>query len=356
MIANSVADLSQDFFGSVMGVGSDALVGIEIEPIGTGQIARTFKAHLHWAHDHAHLPSRVIIKLAGDEPDLRDPERRISTYRREAGFYKEFGSVDGLPVPRCFFAGADCSGRFTLVMAESPGTTGDQLAGCSERVAQRIVDAAATIHSTTWGFDRRTKELDWLTTGENHLVEVARRNERYSSLLAGFLDRYRTRVDPLCLAVAEELEGKLEWIDGQLLLPHCLVHNDFRLDNLIIDESSPQLQVTVVDWQTIGGGSGAVDVAYAIGSGLKTSDRRHHEFALVGRYISELRRLGIEVDRAEVEHDYRLGSASGLVMAVIASQVVRRTSRGDEMFAVMAERHALQMIDLGLLFELEHAS
>ena len=38
-----------------------------------------------------------------------------------------------------------------------------------------------------------------------------------------------------------------------------------------------------------------------------------------------------------------------LVMAVIASQVVTHTDRGDEMFAVMAELHAVQMHDLGTL-------
>ncbi len=34
-------------------------------------------------------------------------------------------------------------------------------------------------------------------------------------------------------------------------------------------------------------------------------------------------------------------------MAVIASQIVGRTERGDEMFCVMAERHSAQMDDLG---------
>jgi hypothetical protein len=32
-------------------------------------------------------------------------------------------------------------------------------------------------------------------------------------------------------------------------------------------------------------------------------------------------------------------------MSVIASQLVASTPRGDEMFAVMAERHAAQMFD-----------
>ena len=47
----------------------------------------------------------------------------------------------------------------------------------------------------------------------------------------------------------------------------------------------------------------------------------------------------------EVAHDYRLGATSGLAMSVIASQIVASTPRGDEMFAVMAERHTAQIAD-----------
>lgn len=35
-------------------------------------------------------------------------------------------------------------------------------------------------------------------------------------------------------------------------------------------------------------------------------------------------------------------------MAVVASMIVGRTERGDEMFCVMAERHASQMADWGV--------
>lgn len=44
-----------------------------------------------------------------------------------------------------------------------------------------------------------------------------------------------------------------------------------------------------------------------------------------------------------------LGSATGYFMVVPASQIVERTERGDEMFAVMAERHADQVRTVGLL-------
>ena len=45
----------------------------------------------------------------------------------------------------------------------------------------------------------------------------------------------------------------------------------------------------------------------------------------------------------------RVGALSGYFMAVFASMSVERTARGDEMFAVMAERPARQALMLGSL-------
>ena len=44
-----------------------------------------------------------------------------------------------------------------------------------------------------------------------------------------------------------------------------------------------------------------------------------------------------------------MGALSGYFMAVFASMSVERTARGDEMFAVMAERPARQALALGSL-------
>jgi hypothetical protein len=49
---------------------------------------------------------------------------------------------------------------------------------------------------------------------------------------------------------------------------------------------------------------------------------------------------------------YRREAISGAVMAVVASQIVGRTERGDEMFVAMAARHALQGMENGALSQL----
>ena len=48
-------------------------------------------------------------------------------------------------------------------------------------------------------------------------------------------------------------------------------------------------------------------------------------------------------------HDYRLAAFSGFTMRVIAAMLVERTERGDEMFAVIAERSGYQALHLDSL-------
>jgi hypothetical protein len=62
-----------------------------------------------------------------------------------------------------------------------------------------------------------------------------------------------------------------------------------------------------------------------------------------------LRAKGIDADPETLWTDYRIGALSGYFMAVFASMSVERTARGDEMFAVMAERPARQALALGSL-------
>ena len=55
---------------------------------------------------------------------------------------------------------------------------------------------------------------------------------------------------------------------------------------------------------------------------------------------------GVDVERDDAWALYRHYAFSGLVMAIVASFLVRQTDRGDEMFITMATRHARQALDL----------
>ena len=130
---------------------------------------------------------------------------------------------------------------------------------------------------------------------------------------------------------------------------YCVVHADYRLDNMLFGSPPDSPALTVVDWQTAAIGIGPSDIAYFCGAGMLPADREVHERSLVARYAAAMRAAGIDLSDEAVWHGYVLGSAGGYLMALLASQIVERTDRGDEMFAVMAERHATQVRHVGLL-------
>ena len=71
-----------------------------------------------------------------------------------------------------------------------------------------------------------------------------------------------------------------------------------------------------------------------------------HERALVDRYADAVRAHGVELDSDDLWTGYRRSAFAGLIMAIVASALVRQTDRGDEMFLAMAERPAVQVRDL----------
>jgi hypothetical protein len=96
-----------------------------------------------------------------------------------------------------------------------------------------------------------------------------------------------------------------------------------------------------------GGLSGGVgDVSYFLGGSLKPEVRRAAEDALVREYHRQLVAAGVDQSWDDCWAGYRRYALGGLMMAILASQVVVRTERGDAMFTVMAEHAGQHALDL----------
>jgi aminoglycoside/choline kinase family phosphotransferase len=100
----------------------------------------------------------------------------------------------------------------------------------------------------------------------------------------------------------------------------------------------------VLDWQTMTVGAPMWDVAYLIGTSLR--DRKTFEPKLLQHYHEKAARHGYAGDADALRRDYRVGALCGFAVAVGSAMLVERTERGDEMFAVMAERPARHAIEL----------
>jgi hypothetical protein len=338
-----------------VGVGN-AITAIDDGSIGTGQMGDNVRFTLTWRDPDEALPRTVVGKF----PSLSDTSRAtavmLNSYRQEVGFYRDLRADVTIRAPHVYHAGWHDDGHdFVLVMEDvAPARQGDQLAGCTVEHAEMVIDQAVGLHAPTWGRGLELAErIDWLNAPGDE------RNEMTRWLLGhtwpGFVERYADRLSADELAIGatlvehymtyvEHLSGWAERHDAW-----AVTHGDYRLDNLLFGDGEQSPEVTVVDWQTIGVGIGPLDVAYFCGAGLLPAVRVEHERALAARYAAGLRAAGVDVTDEAVWDGYVLGSASGYFVALVASQLVERTERGDDMFVAMASRHAHQIRTVGLL-------
>jgi aminoglycoside/choline kinase family phosphotransferase len=132
--------------------------------------------------------------------------------------------------------------------------------------------------------------------------------------------------------------------------PRCLIHQDFRPDNMMFASAEGGYPVTTLDWQSIAYGPGATDVAYFLAGAISVEERREHEAALIGRYLEGLRVLGVTgYPRTDFMRDYALGSFQLFLTAFFAAMIVTQTSRGDDMFFQMMNSAVAQITDTSAL-------
>ncbi|MGH3678476.1 MAG: phosphotransferase family protein, partial [Mycobacterium sp.] len=116
-----------------------------------------------------------------------------------------------------------------------------------------------------------------------------------------------------------------------------LMHGDYRLDNMLFDPDGSR--VTVVDWQTVGLGLPARDLAYFTGTSLVPEVRSAIEEDLVGAYHRALLGYGVtDYDLETCWRDYRLGVVQVPLLSALGCAFAASTERGDEMMVVMLER------------------
>ena len=326
-------------------LGEATVRSVALRPLGTGQMADSFRAVLE-VDGPPGAPRSLVVKLPSTDPTSRSTALSLRAYEKEVRFYQHLAPALAVRAPRCLHADIEpTTADFALVLADlHPAGQGDQLAGCSAEVAASGVDQLVALHAPHWGRDLAEHE-DWLV-GDR---EVAR--ELNLGLLpvlwAGFQERYGASLAPTVVRAGEVLFGHLEAYLDPGDAPLALVHGDFRLDNLLIAPDRPEV-VGVVDWQTCTRAPALRDVAYLLGAGLLPDVRREAERDLVDRYRAGLVAAGVEgLDEGSCWDGYRRGTWAGLIMAVGASMLVVRTDRGDEMFLAMAHRHATHALDLG---------
>jgi hypothetical protein len=247
--------------------------------------------------------------------------------------------------PVCHLAHCDLEQERYVVLLEdlSPAAAGDQVAGCSPADAAAVMPELAALHAPRWG-DPTLLDLTWLDRPASGSVRSPA--EVVPAWFAGFVDRYRARLDPEVVALGERVMSQLGTYLRDRPGPWTVTHGDFRLDNLLFGRP----RVAVVDWQTVKLGPGLADVSDFIGSALLPEDRRDYEGSLVRAYHEYLTSSGVELAWADCWAGYRRYSLDGFIMGIAAlmrAGPAGAAERSDDVFLAVVDRHARQAIDLG---------
>ncbi|WP_240504622.1 phosphotransferase family protein [Tsuneonella mangrovi] len=318
------------------------------EPIGTGQVGDSVRLSLEYATGSG--PATLAAKLPAADQTSRQTAAMFGLYAKEVSFYREIAPTLGVRTPRVYAAEVDDGGDAFILLFEdlAPARQGDQIAGCTLVDAREAVRQAAAIHAPSWN-RAELVDLDWIQTKPAVTAQV---KALYPQAQAIFAERYADTLEPelmeVCTALAEVHENWFVRQPGD----RCIIHGDFRLDNMLFDIGGGREPIAVLDWQTIAVGSGLTDIGYFLGCGIGDELRRAAEGELLDLYCAEMTGRGVPLERDAIWDDYRLGALHGVSTAVFSAAFVERTERGDANFLSMARGAcalALEHDSIGLL-------
>lgn len=317
--------------------GIDAVVsGFDARPVGTGQIGDSIRFRLAYARASDEAPASLVGKFPSADPDSFRTGVALGNYVREVRFYQHLAGTALVSTPRCHMAEVDdATGEFVLLMEDlAPAEQGDQLRGVTLEQAERVIDEAARLHASHWG-DEGLEELSWVS-GTRAAPPSQATAEMVQMLWGGFRQRYAERLNPDHIEVGERLAARFDRFSGLRSGPRCLTHNDFRPDNMMFATAAGGRPVTVLDWQSVAYGAGAVDVAYFLAGALSPDARSKAEPALLRRYHVGLQALGVSgYGMDDLRRDYATGGFLLFLTAFFAAMIVKQTPRGDDMFMQM---------------------
>jgi hypothetical protein len=314
--------------------------------IGTGQMCRNARLRLTW-DDPDGRPATVVGKFPSDDDAARLPAFANGAYLREVAFYAEVANTLDVDVPTCWVHRYDADEPdFVLIMEDmAESAQGDQFQGCTMDEAALAVEQAVALHAPRWGDPTLSSTLTFAgTDAPGDQIAMF-----YGMMLPGFEERIGPRLTPEVVQLARDFGSVIQNWRGVSTTPRTVVHGDFRPENFLFGRTESARPLVIVDWQTVGLGAGPTDLAYLFGGSFVPAHRRETERDLLADYRARLAARGIDYSEDDCWRDYRLGSLHGVLITVLASVLAERTARGDDLFTLMATRHAGHALELDAL-------
>ena len=319
-----------------------AIGSIQAAPVGTGQMAQSYRLRLQYTNRPEGAPETIVAKVSSTDPASRQMAVATGAYQREVLFYQHLRDLTDVRTPQCFYAeiADDLCGFVLLLEDMGPAGSVDQLGGCSPDHADLALAQAATLHGGSWQHPKLANQ-SWLPV--QHVWGALA--GALPQIIDPWLERFGQYLEAEHVAAVHRLGREVTLWLSTLGEHRSLWHGDFRLDNMLFDAHGGQTPIAVIDWQSTAAAPGVIDVSYFLGNSLTENDRITHERALVAEYHRRLLSCGVQDYSAErCWREYQAHALYGLVLTIPVSLGVEATERGDAMFGAMASRAADQIV------------
>lgn len=215
---------------------------------GSGMASLLWRFELTYDAPHGQsvgAPSSVIVKLATDDPHRLFIMQTAKFYAREVRFYNELAADAPVRVPRCWHAAIDPdTSMFVLVLEDvGPLRHVDQLVGCGFDDAVAALRTLARFQARWWGRDLSDLATTFVPMDDpfNQFVVPVLHQQGWPAARDARPDLWPADVSAFLDGFVAKVPAILEGLMG----PNTLIHNDYRVDNLLWDGDD----IVVLDFQ-----------------------------------------------------------------------------------------------------------
>ncbi len=327
-----------------------AVSALRWEAIGTGQVGDSVRINCSYDRPGAG-PATLAGKFPAADPTSRGTAAAMGLYAKEVGFYRELRQHLAVRSPEVVYAEIASDGVDFVLLFEDlgPARGGNQLASCSVADARMAIIEAAALHAPSWNHPA-ILATGWLQPKPELTAQIG---ALYANAHTIFRERYAGALEPEFMTLCDELAEVNAARFGREEAPRCLIHGDFRLDNMLFDIKGGAEPIAVLDWQTVALGNPMTDIGYFLGTGIGNQLRRAHETDLLDLYCAAMTDRGVALTRDAIWDDYVIGALHGVSTAVFSSAYVVRTERGDANFLSMARGGCALALEHGSLAKLK---